>query len=105
LAGKLPCQKEYLIGGGGEHGPSQAAKSCCLVQSLGSLFIFFFPVRFLETIAQETNRYGNEEWVCPVSNGRFDASEDNDSGVEEMEVEEECQQPKYILKPCLESPL
>jgi hypothetical protein len=41
----------------------------------------------------------------PVSNGRFDADEVNDSGIEEMEVEENCQQPKYTLKPCLESHL
>jgi hypothetical protein len=76
LAWKLPCQKEYSIGGGGEHGPSHAAKSCCLVQSPASLFIFFFPVWFLETIAQETNRYHNGDWVCPILNGRFDVDED-----------------------------
>jgi hypothetical protein len=56
LVWKISLKKEYSIGGGGEHHPSHAAKRCCLVQSLASLFIFFFPVLFLERIAQETNR-------------------------------------------------
>jgi hypothetical protein len=47
--------------------------------------------------------YGNENWVRPVFNARFDEDVDSSVVVEEFEIEENYQQPKYILKPCLES--
>jgi hypothetical protein len=58
-AWKLQRDKEYDYAGGGRHGPSLAARTCCEAQSLADLFLFFFPLPLLQTIAQETNRYGN----------------------------------------------
>jgi hypothetical protein len=66
-AWKLSRAKEYSFAGGGHHGPSLAAKTVCENKSLADLFIFFFSIQFLETIARETDRYGNEDWVCPVT--------------------------------------
>jgi hypothetical protein len=57
--------KQYFVAGGGHHGPSLAAKTVCEKKSLVDLFIFFFSIPFLETIARETNRYGNKDWVSP----------------------------------------
>jgi hypothetical protein len=56
LAWKLPRIKDYTFAGGKLAGPTAAAKSACESQSLVDLFIFFFPIQFLETIAKETNR-------------------------------------------------
>jgi hypothetical protein len=45
-----------------------SSKTVWKAQSLANLFIFFFPIEFLETITCETNRYGNnEDRVCPVA--------------------------------------
>jgi hypothetical protein len=48
---RLSRNKEYSFGGGGHHGPSLAAKTVCEAQSLVNLFLFFFPLQFLQTIA------------------------------------------------------
>jgi hypothetical protein len=41
------------------------------------MFIFFFPIPFLETITRKTNRYGNKDWVRPVASESFDWDDDN----------------------------
>jgi hypothetical protein len=52
---------------GGVYGPDEC---------LAGVFLLFFSIDFWETVAQETNRYGFGDWVCPAS-GRGD--EDDDS--------------------------
>jgi hypothetical protein len=101
-AWKLPCNKEYCFAGGGKYGPSQAAKTCCRAQSLVNLFLFFFPTPFIETIARETNRCGNEDWVRPVlcSNENNDSSSEKDNNIVENDKEPKL---NFILKPCLQS--
>ena len=45
--------------------------------------MFYFTGKILDDIAKETNQYGNEEWVRPVTkdNGNNDANNDgNDNG-------------------------
>jgi hypothetical protein len=86
---------------GGHHGPSLAAKTACESQSLADLFIFFFTIQFLETIARETNRYSNKDWVRPVPPTR---SSDDDSILngDGDDPEEANEQPKskHRLQPC-----
>jgi hypothetical protein len=66
------------------HGPSLAAKTDCENKPRADTLIFFFPVQFLETIARETNRYGNEDRVCPVTGWDDDGSlSDGNDGEEE----------------------
>ena len=66
--------------GGGKHGPSLAGVSICHQLSLSALFIFFFPIEFLELIARKTNRYGNEDWVRPVSKRTYTEDDDESNG-------------------------
>lgn len=83
-AWNLPQAKQYSVAGGGHQGPSLAAKTLCEKKSLVDLFIFCFPIPFLETIAYETNRYGNEDWVSPLMCFDDDTSLfDGDNGEEE----------------------
>jgi hypothetical protein len=105
---KLPRDKQYSFAGGGKHGPSLAAKTVCEGHSLVNLFLFFFPLQFLQTIARETNRYGNEDWVRPASRSSTNADDDDNSGNEndgEENDEEENDEPKskHILISCLQS--
>jgi hypothetical protein len=71
------------------------------ISPFADLFIFFFPISFLETIARETNRYGNKDWVCPIVGLDDDSSllDFNDRG------EEAGDEPKSkdVLKACLQS--
>ena len=105
-AWKLPRAKEYSFAGGGHYGPSLAAKTACESQSLADLFIFFFPNQFLETIARETNRYGNEDWVRPVAPTRSSDDDDDDDSISDGgdgdDPEEANEQPKskHRLQPC-----
>jgi hypothetical protein len=101
-AWKLPRSKEYSFAGGGHHGPSLASKTVCESQSLSDLFVFFFPIQFLEHIARETNRYGNEDWVRPVSNhkSRLEQDDDSISDGDSDDDDDNTQQSKPILLPC-----
>jgi len=59
----LPASMQY---DGRVAGPTMEARHC---NSLIDLFHLFMPWSILEYIAQEVNRYANEEWVCPVGIG------------------------------------
>jgi hypothetical protein len=85
-AWKLQRDEEHDCAGGGCHGPSLAARACCEAQSLADLFMFFFPLPLLQTIEQETNRCGNEDWVRPVARASAD---DNSVGAEGAEGEDD----------------
>jgi hypothetical protein len=97
-AWKLPRAKDYTFAGGGLEGPTIAAKTVCESQSLVDLFVFFFPIQFLDTIAQETNRYANEDWVRSVKqNSTTQADDDNNSdGDDDDEPEEDDDGPKTM---------
>jgi hypothetical protein len=103
-AWKLAPNKEYSFAGGGHHGPSLAAKTVCEAQSLGKLFLFFFPIQFLEIIARETNRYGNEDWVRPVARTTVDDDDDDNDSLTSVTSENGDQpESKEMLKACLQS--
>ena len=75
----------------------------CESQSLADLFVFCFPIQFLKTIARETNRYGNEDWVRHVPPTR--SSDDDDDSItdgDRDDPEEADEQPKskHRLQPC-----
>ncbi len=102
-AWKLSRDKEHDHAGGGRHGPSLSARTCCEKKSLADLFMFFFPLPLVQTIARETNRYGNEDWVRPVA--RASGVNDDDSiGAEDEDedVEQDREEPKskHMLKAC-----
>jgi hypothetical protein len=100
---KLPRDKQYSVTGGGKHGPTLASKTVCEGHSLVNLFLFFFPLQFLQTIACETNRYGNKGWVCPASCSSTNADDDDSSGDENDAEENNEPKSKHILKAFLQS--
>ncbi|KAL7547323.1 hypothetical protein ACHAWF_015821 [Thalassiosira exigua] len=53
--------------GGGIAGPTSSVTNVCRNRVLSDLFMFFFTVEILQYIADETNRYGNEQWVRQAS--------------------------------------
>jgi hypothetical protein len=55
-AWKLSCDEECNFVGGGHHGPALAARMHCEAKCLVNLFMFFFPLQLLQTIAEETRR-------------------------------------------------
>lgn len=57
--------------GGGQAGPSSAALTACDGRDLAAVFLSFITVSMLASISVETNRYGNEQWVRPVSNEEY----------------------------------
>mmetsp|Transcript_15413 Transcript_15413/g.19813 ORF Transcript_15413/g.19813 Transcript_15413/m.19813 type:complete len:151 (+) Transcript_15413:335-787(+) len=60
---KISHTKSIFFAGGGRHGPSSSALTACKNRSLSELFLYFQPVKVLEDIAKQTNKYGNEDWV------------------------------------------
>ena len=70
-------EKDYKShAGGGAYGPTSTAFAKTTGECLADVFLLFSPIDFWETVAQETNRCGSGDWVCPAS-GRED--EDDDS--------------------------
>mmetsp|Transcript_28371 Transcript_28371/g.67599 ORF Transcript_28371/g.67599 Transcript_28371/m.67599 type:complete len:1231 (+) Transcript_28371:374-4066(+) len=64
---QLPKTNQYHgYGGGGVAGPSSAVTTACNNRELADLFMFFITMEMLETIAKETNRYGNEQPMKPA---------------------------------------
>lgn len=64
---EIPYRLSYEnFDGGAPHGPSTKAKTVCENGSLAELFFLFFPLTLVETVAQQTQQYGVEDWVRPV---------------------------------------
>jgi len=64
--------------GGGQVGPTSALTQACATRDLADLFSFYFTNDMLDTIATETNRYGNGDWVRPVSTQEWRELHEND---------------------------
>ncbi len=60
-------------------------------------------LQFLQTIARETNRYGNKDWICPASRSSMNVDDDDSSGDESDAEENDEPKSKHILKACLQS--
>ena len=63
--------------GGGHRGPSSKVSSILHSRCIVDLFLFFFTPDILQTIARETNRYGNEDWV--MESKQFYTTDNSDS--------------------------
>jgi len=63
--------------GGGRRGPSSKVSRVLHSRCIVDLFLFFFTPDILQTIARETNRYGNEDWV--MESKQFHTTNNSDS--------------------------
>ena len=80
--------------GGPPYGPTTQVQNHC--GSLVSLFLFFILMMLLQTIARETNHYGNEEWVAPHADANDDISASDSESKEKKEKKKRC---PYLV-PC-----
>jgi hypothetical protein len=71
--------------GGAPHGPSAKAKTVCENGCLAELFLLFFPLNLVETIARQTQQCGVEDWVRPVEPA--DSQTDDNSSGDESNLE------------------
>ncbi|CAJ1954086.1 unnamed protein product [Cylindrotheca closterium] len=89
--------------GGGRRGPNMGMWNLLRQESLVDLFLNFFKKTFLQIIARETNRYGNEDWVKLTSTGGyFNFAQEGvveDLGDEEEDTEPRSK-PKRAFVPC-----
>ncbi len=64
----IPADLKYTgANGGGVCGPTSQVTDACTNRNLADLFLFFFTIPILTTIAREMNRYGNETFVREVT--------------------------------------
>jgi hypothetical protein len=86
----IPANLRYTgANGGGMCGPSSRVTEACNSRNLADLFLFFFTVPMLSTIAKEMNRYGNETFVREVGKDEWRAQEDDIASAEVEAVDEE----------------
>ncbi|EJK64049.1 hypothetical protein THAOC_15253 [Thalassiosira oceanica] len=88
---EIPPSRRYTgASGGGQLGPTSQVKTVCAERNLAALFCLFFTDPILDLIARETNRYGNEDWVRPVSEEdyRRHYERQNDSTADEPSEDE-----------------
>ncbi|KAL7549480.1 hypothetical protein ACHAWF_012747 [Thalassiosira exigua] len=65
-------------------GPTNSVTSVCQGRDLSDLFLYFFTMEILQRIVDETNRYGNAQWVHPLGADEW-CSQYYDSGDKDSE--------------------